>query len=263
MLIDEELKHATDIIEKVIGNGKKSPPVPDIYDDEGVHGECICWPIFHKTEDVWRYKETPSTKEFYEMPHGRFLAYSDFFLHTIGVAREVSDLSHWHLVFKRCLPPSPPYQPPTVSPVTLKIQPHRSSPNSNEWILKSGRVPIIVGGSNSYIEPLVEECFFKFKSKYECCFLWLDVNLPFRFFFVSKRVHQMVYAASQVPEMGQEAANKEFHAVVEVLVQFAAEKVLMADGLSLVVAAEPSAVVCGQKAPLGSSCKMEVARVAA
>ncbi|KAL2490711.1 adenylate isopentenyltransferase 5 [Abeliophyllum distichum] len=63
-----------------------------------------------------------------------------------------------------------------------------------EEILKLGKVPIIVGGSNSYIESLVEEHFVKFKSIYECCFIWLDVTLPVLYSFLSKRVDQMVDA---------------------------------------------------------------------
>ncbi|KAL2468406.1 Adenylate isopentenyltransferase 3 [Forsythia ovata] len=63
-----------------------------------------------------------------------------------------------------------------------------------EEILKLGKVPIIVGGSNSYIESLVEEHFVKFKSIYECCFIWLDVALPVLYSFTSKRVDQMVDA---------------------------------------------------------------------
>ncbi|CAA6675392.1 unnamed protein product [Spirodela intermedia] len=41
-----------------------------------------------------------------------------------------------------------------------------------ESILGRRRLPIIAGGSNSYIEALVNGC------NYECCFLWVDVALP-------------------------------------------------------------------------------------
>ncbi|KAF8394459.1 hypothetical protein HHK36_020667 [Tetracentron sinense] len=57
-------------------------------------------------------------------------------------------------------------------------------------ILGRGRVPIIVGGSNSYIQALVND--LEFMSKYECCFLWVDVALPVLHSFVSHRVDQMV-----------------------------------------------------------------------
>ncbi|CAI9104470.1 OLC1v1003146C2 [Oldenlandia corymbosa var. corymbosa] len=59
-------------------------------------------------------------------------------------------------------------------------------------ILGSGQVPIIVGGSNSFIETLVEDPIIKFKSRYDCCFIWVDVSLPVLFNYVSKRVDQMV-----------------------------------------------------------------------
>lgn len=61
-------------------------------------------------------------------------------------------------------------------------------------IVMAGRVPIVVGGSNSFIEGLVEDPFFK--SRYEYCFLWLDVCLPTLYKFVSKRVDHMVNAGT-------------------------------------------------------------------
>ncbi|XP_058214067.1 adenylate isopentenyltransferase 5, chloroplastic-like [Rhododendron vialii] len=63
-----------------------------------------------------------------------------------------------------------------------------------DMIVRSGKVPIVIGGSNSYIEALVEEHFFKFKRRYDCCFLWADVVLPVLNSFVSKRVDEMVSA---------------------------------------------------------------------
>lgn len=64
--------------------------------------------------------------------------------------------------------------------------------NSISQIKERGRVPIIVGGSNTYIEALVEGN--NFRSKYDCCFIWLDVSLPVLFKYVRKRVDQMVEA---------------------------------------------------------------------
>lgn len=61
-----------------------------------------------------------------------------------------------------------------------------------ESILTRDLLPIIVGGSNSYIEALMDGAEFRFRSKYECCFLWLDVSIPVLHEFVSKRVDQMV-----------------------------------------------------------------------
>ncbi|KAG5610252.1 hypothetical protein H5410_021533 [Solanum commersonii] len=37
------------------------------------------------------------------------------------------------------------------------------------------RVSIIVGGSNSYIEKLMEDPVFMFKYKYDTSFIWIDV----------------------------------------------------------------------------------------
>ena len=45
-----------------------------------------------------------------------------------------------------------------------------------EKILKTQRVPIIVGGSNSYIEKHVKDHVFMFKYKYDSCFIWIDVE---------------------------------------------------------------------------------------
>ncbi|KAK5784027.1 hypothetical protein PVK06_038545 [Gossypium arboreum] len=54
------------------------------------------------------------------------------------------------------------------------------------------RVPIIVGGSNSYIEALVDDEDFQFRSRYECCFLCVHVAMPVLHQYVSERVDKMV-----------------------------------------------------------------------
>ncbi|CAI9769187.1 unnamed protein product [Fraxinus pennsylvanica] len=79
-----------------------------------------------------------------------------------------------------------------------------------EEILRSGKVPIIVGGSNSYIEALVEEHFVKFKSLYDCCFIWLDVLLPVLFSFVYRRVDQMVDAGLVDEVRGMYVPNADY-----------------------------------------------------
>ncbi|KAL6214731.1 hypothetical protein ACLB2K_014163 [Fragaria x ananassa] len=61
-----------------------------------------------------------------------------------------------------------------------------------ESILTRNRLPIIVGGSNSYIETLVDGYDNMFRSRYDCCFLWVDVSLDVLRSFVSDRVDQMV-----------------------------------------------------------------------
>ncbi|KAE8672266.1 Adenylate isopentenyltransferase 3 [Hibiscus syriacus] len=54
------------------------------------------------------------------------------------------------------------------------------------------QLPIIAGGSNSFIEALVDDKHFRFRSKYECCFLWVDVAMPVLHQYVSERVDKMV-----------------------------------------------------------------------
>ncbi|XVF02975.1 hypothetical protein REPUB_Repub04eG0220600 [Reevesia pubescens] len=61
-------------------------------------------------------------------------------------------------------------------------------------ILKNGNVPIIAGGSNSYLEKLVEDQHIRFRERFECCFVWLDVSLPILYERVGKRVDKMVTA---------------------------------------------------------------------
>ncbi|PHT59969.1 Adenylate isopentenyltransferase 5, chloroplastic [Capsicum baccatum] len=58
-------------------------------------------------------------------------------------------------------------------------------------ITRKGQLPIIAGGSNSYIKALVNDDI-EFKSRYECCFLWIDVKLELLQRFVSERVDKMV-----------------------------------------------------------------------
>lgn len=54
------------------------------------------------------------------------------------------------------------------------------------------KLPIIVGGSNSYIEALIDGETNEFRSSYECCFLWVDVSMPVLHQYVSERVDRMV-----------------------------------------------------------------------
>ncbi|XP_019197447.1 PREDICTED: adenylate isopentenyltransferase 3, chloroplastic-like [Ipomoea nil] len=58
-----------------------------------------------------------------------------------------------------------------------------------------GHLPIIAGGSNSFIEALVDgggggDC--RFSSMYDVMFLWVDVAMPVLHAFVSERVDRMV-----------------------------------------------------------------------
>lgn len=61
-----------------------------------------------------------------------------------------------------------------------------------ESISTRGLLPIIVGGSNSYIEALMDDEDFRLRLNYDCCFLWVDVSMPVLHKFVSRRVEQMV-----------------------------------------------------------------------
>ncbi|RVX04989.1 Adenylate isopentenyltransferase 5, chloroplastic [Vitis vinifera] len=61
-----------------------------------------------------------------------------------------------------------------------------------ERIVEQGRVPIIVGGSNSFVEALVQNPSVEFKSRYEPCFIWLNVAPPILDTYLSKRVDDMV-----------------------------------------------------------------------
>ncbi|KAM0927863.1 hypothetical protein ACQ4PT_002115 [Festuca glaucescens] len=54
-----------------------------------------------------------------------------------------------------------------------------------------GRVPVIAGGSNSYVEELVEGDRCAFRERYDCCFLWVDVQLPVLRDYVARRVDDM------------------------------------------------------------------------
>ncbi|EOY01252.1 TRNA delta(2)-isopentenylpyrophosphate transferase, putative [Theobroma cacao] len=61
-----------------------------------------------------------------------------------------------------------------------------------DTILKNGHIPIIAGGSNSYLEKLVEDPSIKFREYFDCCFIWVDASLPVLYERVGKRVDEMV-----------------------------------------------------------------------
>ncbi|KAI4349545.1 hypothetical protein L6164_010123 [Bauhinia variegata] len=60
-----------------------------------------------------------------------------------------------------------------------------------ESITGRGQLPIIVGGSNSYIEALIDDDDYKFRSRYDCCCLWVDVSMPVLHPYIDERVDQM------------------------------------------------------------------------
>ncbi|XP_061341387.1 adenylate isopentenyltransferase 3, chloroplastic-like [Gastrolobium bilobum] len=57
-----------------------------------------------------------------------------------------------------------------------------------ESIVGRDHLPIIVGGSNSYVEALVD----RFGSRYNLCCLWVDVSIPVLHPYVAKRVDHML-----------------------------------------------------------------------
>jgi adenylate dimethylallyltransferase (cytokinin synthase) len=59
-------------------------------------------------------------------------------------------------------------------------------------VAERGRVPIVAGGSNSYVEELVDGDRQAFRERYELCFLWVDARLPVLRGFVSRRVEDML-----------------------------------------------------------------------
>ncbi|XP_069147007.1 uncharacterized protein [Solanum lycopersicum] len=63
-----------------------------------------------------------------------------------------------------------------------------------EKILRTQRVPVIVGGSNSYIEKLVEDPVVMFKYKYDSYFICIDDEQSVLNCRVDMRVDQMVIA---------------------------------------------------------------------
>nr|XP_043620837.1 adenylate isopentenyltransferase 3, chloroplastic-like [Erigeron canadensis] len=67
-------------------------------------------------------------------------------------------------------------------------------------IVGRGKLPIIAGGSNSFIEALVDNDNYEFRSRYDVCFLWVDVAMLVLNQFVSDRVDRMV-AAGMVEEV--------------------------------------------------------------
>lgn len=69
-------------------------------------------------------------------------------------------------------------------------------------ISRRGKLPVIVGGSNSFIESLIDDSDHKFRSRFQCCFLWVDVSMPILHSFVSERVDRMV-ERGMVDEVGK------------------------------------------------------------
>ncbi|XP_047266654.1 adenylate isopentenyltransferase 5, chloroplastic-like [Capsicum annuum] len=72
-----------------------------------------------------------------------------------------------------------------------------------------GYVSIVVGGSNSYIDKLVEDPMFAFKSNYDSCFIWIDIDVSTLDPFLLKRIDYMVQTVDEVREIfSPEEENK-------------------------------------------------------
>ncbi|KAF8748279.1 hypothetical protein HU200_013026 [Digitaria exilis] len=67
----------------------------------------------------------------------------------------------------------------------------RDATRAAAGVVARGRVPIVAGGSNSYVEELVDGDRRAFRERYDCCFLWVDAQLPVLHDFVSRRVDEM------------------------------------------------------------------------
>lgn len=59
----------------------------------------------------------------------------------------------------------------------------------SDEIVARGHLPIIAGGSNSYIKELIA---FGFARRFDCCFIWVDVDRVVLDEFVAERVDKMV-----------------------------------------------------------------------
>nr|ABD93934.1 adenylate isopentenyltransferase [Lotus japonicus]ABG74607.1 isopentyl transferase [Lotus japonicus] len=59
-------------------------------------------------------------------------------------------------------------------------------------ITSRDHLPIIAGGSNSYLEALIDDDDYKFRSRYDFCCLWVDVAMPVLDSYVAARVDQML-----------------------------------------------------------------------
>lgn len=68
-------------------------------------------------------------------------------------------------------------------------------------ILKRDGLPIIAGGSNSFLDALVNH-YPDFRLRYHCLFLWVDVSLPVLHSSLAARVDRMI-RAGQVEEVRQ------------------------------------------------------------
>ncbi|KAM3404956.1 hypothetical protein ACQJBY_007826 [Aegilops geniculata] len=67
----------------------------------------------------------------------------------------------------------------------------REAASAARAALARGYVPVVAGGSSSYVDELVEGDRRAFRERYDRCFLWVDVQLPVPRGFVARRVDDM------------------------------------------------------------------------
>ncbi|KAL1358455.1 hypothetical protein HN51_003724 [Arachis hypogaea] len=75
----------------------------------------------------------------------------------------------------------------------------RQATSAVDSIVARDALPIIAGGSNSYLDALINH-HSTFRLRYECCFLWVDVSIPILHASLRSRVDRMI-EAGQVEEV--------------------------------------------------------------
>ncbi|KAM0835488.1 hypothetical protein ACQ4PT_062890 [Festuca glaucescens] len=73
-----------------------------------------------------------------------------------------------------------------------------------ESVITRGRLPVLAGGSNRYLEALLDGSDRAFRARYDLCFLWVDADLTVLDRYVRDRVDCMV-------EQGLVAEMREFY----------------------------------------------------
>ncbi|KAL9318400.1 hypothetical protein ACSQ67_014917 [Phaseolus vulgaris] len=66
-----------------------------------------------------------------------------------------------------------------------------TSSSAIDTITRAQKLPIIVGGSNSYLEALIDDDDYNFRSRYDFICLWVDVAMPVLQSYVAERVDDM------------------------------------------------------------------------
>ncbi|XP_014512933.1 adenylate isopentenyltransferase 3, chloroplastic [Vigna radiata var. radiata] len=66
-----------------------------------------------------------------------------------------------------------------------------TSSSAIDTITTAQKLPIIVGGSNSYLEALIDDDDYKFRSRYDFLCIWVDVAMPVLQSYVAERVDDM------------------------------------------------------------------------